>query len=60
MSLVLLEFQGGEICQGGETLSRGARLYQEGEILSRGGAAAPSTPPLNEALVVRVLGLKTF
>ena len=35
--IVLLEFQGGEICQVGEILSRGAE--------------APLCPPLNEALV---------
>ena len=45
MSSVLLEFQGGEICQGGEILSRGGRYFV------RGGVAAPPSPPLNEALI---------
>ena len=44
--IVLLEFQGGEIGQGGAKFFQGG-----GEILSRGGGRPPSRPPLNEALV---------
>ena len=48
MSFVLLEFQGGEICQ------RGVRYCQGGRDFVKGGQSPPlrPPPPLNEALTV--------